>query len=184
MIVDIGGGTTEVAILSMGGTLYSHSIRVAGDEMDEAIQRCIRREYGIEVGIFEAERAKVVIGSALPTGQSRSMKLFGRDLSSGIPRQIEVDEDTVREALFEPIAAIIASVVTAIEQSNPEVAQDVMARGIHLAGGGALLRGLAERLYRETGVKHHRTPDPLSCVVRGVGKVVENLKEMHRLCIA
>lgn len=183
MIVDIGGGTTEVAIISMGGTLYSHSIRVAGDEMDEAVQRHLRRSHGILVGIFEAERAKLVIGSALPSGQSRSMKVFGRDITTAVPRQIEITEDNVREALNEPISAIIASVTTAIEQTSAEVAQDIMARGIYLAGGGALLRGLAERLQRETGVIFHRAADPLSCVVRGVGTIADNLKTMRRLCI-
>lgn len=184
MIVDIGGGTTEVAILSMGGTLYSQSIRVAGDEMDEAIQRQMKRELGLQVGIFEAERIKVVIGSALPSGFARKMKVYGRDVYSGVPQQIEIEEDFVREALQEPINAIIGSIAAAIEQTSAEVSQDIMARGIHLAGGGALLRGLAERLHRETGIRFQRTADPLSCVVRGVGAVVENLTEMRRLCIA
>lgn len=184
MIVDIGGGTTEVAIISMGGTLYSHSIRVAGDEMDEAIQRRLRREYGLLVGIFEAERIKLVLGSALPSGFSRTMKIYGRDVTSGVPRQLEIEEDGIREALQDPINAIISSITTAIEQTSAEIAQDIISRGIHLAGGGALLRGLSERLTRETGIRFYRTADPLSCVVRGVGAIVENLKEMRRLCIA
>lgn len=183
MIVDIGGGTTEVAILSMNSTLYSHSIRVAGDEMDEAIQRHIRKCFGLQIGIFEAERIKLILGSALPVGKTRYMQTFGRDISSGIPNQIEISDDHVREAMHEPLSVIISSILTALEQTSPEIAQDIVARGIYLAGGGALLKGLAERLYRETGIKFYRANDPLSCVVRGVGMIVDNLREMRPLCI-
>lgn len=184
MIVDIGGGTTEVAIISMNGTLYSHSIRVAGDEMDEAIERQIRRAFGVQIGIFDAERVKLCLGTALPFARPRSMTLFGRDLTSGFPKQIEVSAELVREAMNEPITAIISSVSTALEQTTPEIAHDVLLRGIHLAGGGSLLKGLGERLSRETGLKFHRAQDPLSCVVRGVGKIVDNLRDMRVLCIA
>lgn len=184
MIVDIGGGTTEVAILCMNGTLYSHSIRVAGDEMDEAIQRQIKRAFGLEIGIFEAERIKLVLGSALPFGRSMSMDACGRDAASGLPQRVEITDTIVREALQEPIGAIVASVVTALEQTRPEIAQDIISRGIYVAGGGALLKGLCERLYRETGIRFYRAHDPLSCVVRGVGRVVDNLKEMRVLCIS
>ncbi|MEZ4754315.1 MAG: rod shape-determining protein [Bdellovibrionota bacterium] len=183
MIVDIGGGTTEVAIISMNGTLYSHSIRVAGDEMDEAIQRQVKRSIGLEIGIYEAERIKLVVGSALPFGKPRAIPIFGRDITNGIPTKVEISDSLVREALNDPISAIISSVVTALEQTSPEIAQDIVARGIYLAGGGSLLKGLSERLYRETGIRFHRAQDPLSCVVRGVGKMVENLREMRVLCI-
>jgi len=184
MLVDIGGGTTDVAIISMNATLYSHSIRVAGDEMDEAIQRHIRRLFGLQIGIFEAERIKLIIGSALPFGRPRSTCVYGRDITTGCPRQIEVSDDCIRESLHEPIAAIISSVTAALEQTSPEIAHDIMARGIYLAGGGALLKGLSERLQRETGITFHRALDPLSCVVRGVGQIVEKLKELKVLCIA
>ena len=184
MIVDIGGGTTEVAVISMGGTAYSHSIRVAGDEMDEAIERMLRREYGVQIGIFEAERIKLLLGSALPFGMTRTVVTTGREITTGIPRQLELNDEEVREALSEPVSAIIASITTAMEQTSPEMAHDIMTRGIHLAGGGALLKGLDERLYRETGVCFHRASDPLSCVVRGVGKIIENLREFRQLCIA
>ena len=184
MIVDIGGGTTDVAIIAMNGTMYSHSIRVAGDEMDESIQRYLRRRHGLLIGIFEAERIKLIIGSALPFGRTRTTNVYGRDVATGCPRQVEVDDSEIREALSEPIGAIIASLTAALEQISPEVAHDVISRGIFLAGGGALLKGLAERLQRETGIPFHRAPDPLSCVVRGVGKIVENLKELNVLCIA
>ena len=184
MIVDIGGGTTEVAILSMNATLYSHSIRVAGDEMDEAIQREVKRRFGLQIGIFEAERIKLVIGSALPFGKPQMINSYGREIASGMPHQVEISDELIRDALHEPISAIISSVVTALEQTSAEVAQDIISRGIYLAGGGALLKGLGERLYRETGIQFHRARDPLSCVVRGVGRIVDNLAEMRALCIA
>ena len=184
MIVDIGGGTTDVAILSLNATLYSQSIRVAGDEMDEAIQRHIRKTHGLQIGIFEAERIKLVIGSALPNGRERTTLVSGRDIANGVPRQIEISDEQVREAMDEPVSAIIASVMAALEQTSPEVAHDIISRGIYLAGGGSLLRGLAERLGRETNLTFHRASDPLSCVVRGVGKIVEHFKEYRQLCIA
>lgn len=184
MIVDIGGGTTEVAILSGNETLYSHSIRVAGDEMDLAVQRHIKREYELQIGVMEAERIKLLIGSALPFGRKRTITVYGRDVTRCIPQKIEIADDAIREALQEPIAAIISSVVTALEQTSPEIAQDIVSRGIYLAGGGALLKGLAERLYRETGIRFHLAQDPLSCVVRGVGKVIDDLKHYRILCIS
>ncbi len=184
MIVDIGGGTTDVAIISMNATVYSQSIRVAGDEMDEAIQRAMKRQHGLLVGIFEAERVKLTIGSALPFSRKRTVLVSGRDVLTGVPRQIEVDDEFIQEALNEPISAIISSIWAALEQTSPEIAQDIVTRGIYLAGGGSLLKGLAERLTQETGLTFHRAQDPLSCVVRGVGQIVENLKRLKQLCIA
>jgi rod shape-determining protein MreB len=184
MIVDIGGGTTEVAILSMGGTVYSQSIRVAGDEMDEAILRMIRRSHGLEIGILEAERIKLLLGSALATPLPRTLSVAGRDIATSSPRQIEITEAQVREALEEPIMAITSSIVAALEQLSPEIVHDIVPRGICLAGGGSLLRALDERLALETGMKFHRVQDPLSCVVRGVGTIVDNLKTHKHLCIA
>jgi len=184
MIVDIGGGTPEVAILTMNATIYSHSIRVAGDVMDETIQRCVKRKYELQIGVMEAERIKLLIGSALPFGKRRTMTVYGRDLVRCLPQKVEVSDEVIREALNEPICAIISSVVTALEQTSPEIAQDIVSRGIYLAGGGALLKGLGERLYRETGIQCHLPHDPLSCVVRGVGKIVDNLKEYKIFCIA
>lgn len=184
MILDIGGGTSEIAVIAMNGTVYSHSIRVAGDEMDEAIQRKIKKETGIQIGIFEAERIKLVIGSALPFGTSRSIAVFGRDLSTGHPKQVEISDEMIRDALQDPIQAIVSSVITALEQTSPELAQDILSRGVHVAGGGALLRGLTERLARETGLKFFRAADPLSCVVRGVGKIIDNFSEMRSCCIS
>jgi rod shape-determining protein MreB len=184
MIVDIGGGTTEIAVISLNGTVYSQSIRVAGDEMDEAIQRAIKRASAIEVGIFEAERIKLLLGSALPLQKSRSLIVSGRDISSSIPQQVEVSDEFVREALDQPVRAIISAVATALEQLAPEVANDLVARGINLAGGGALLAGLDQRLYREIGIRVHRVQDPLSCVARGVGTIVENLRQLKKLCVS
>ena len=184
MVVDIGGGTTEVAIISLGGTLYSHSIRVAGDEMDEAIQQAAKRLFGLKIGVFEAERIKLLIGSALPFGKTRTTSMFGSDIATGLPKQIDITDDIVRDALHDPISAIISSVMTALEQTTAEIAHDIISRGIYLAGGGALLKGLSERLQRETGIRFFRAQDPLSCVVRGVGKIVDNLKEMRSLCIS
>ncbi len=182
MIVDIGGGTTEVAVVSLNGTIYSHSIRVAGDEMDEAVQRRIKKVFGLDVGIFEAERIKIMLGSALPLGHKKKMSIFGRDGSSSMPHQVEIDDELVRDSIQEALTAITESIMRALEQASPEVAQDVFSRGIYIAGGGALLRGFAERLQRETGIKFIRVQDPLSCVVRGAGRIVDNLREMRGLC--
>lgn len=184
MIVDIGGGTTEVAILCLSGTIYSRSIRVAGDEMDESIQRYLRRHFGLEIGVYEAERLKREIGSALPLPELQLARTFGRDIRTGLPQQANVSDEVIRDALSEPILAIIDSVNMALEQSNPEIAQDIMSRGVYLAGGGALTRGLRERLERDTSIPFHRADDPLGCVVRGVGQVMEELPRLGRLCIA
>jgi rod shape-determining protein MreB len=184
MIVDIGGGTTEVAIISGNGTLYSQSIRVAGDEMDQAIQRLVRRELNMQIGIFEAERVKILLGSALPFGEERQEQIIGRDIASGMPIQQAISDTSIRSALTPAIEAIISSICTGLEQTSPETARDIISRGIYLAGGGALLSGLAERLYRETGIKFYRVQDPLTCVVRGIGRVVENLKDMQQVCIS
>lgn len=184
MIVDIGGGTTEVAIISRNETLYSHSIRVAGDVMDEAIQRYLQKFFGLQVGLLEAERLKLLVGSALPLGKTRSVPVCGRDLTNGRPVRLEISDSKVREALQEPMTAIISSITTALEQTSPEIARDIVARGIYLAGGGSLLKGLSERLQRETGIHFHLAHDPLSAVVRGVGKIVDNFKSLKVLCIA
>jgi rod shape-determining protein MreB len=184
MIVDIGGGTTDVAIISGSGTIYSQSIRVAGDEMDEAVQRAVRRDLNLQIGIFEAERVKIAIGSALPFGEKRSTAVVGRDVATGMPSEQYIDDNTVRAALNPSIEAIISAVATGLEQISPETARDIISRGIFLAGGGALLSGLGERLYRETGIRFYTVHDPLTCVARGLGRVVENLKEMQHVCIA
>lgn len=184
MIVDIGGGTTEVAVISMGATVYAESVRIAGDEMDDAIENFIRRAFNLQVGIFEAERVKLSIGSAMPMSEGREMKIFGRDLATGVPREMIIDDAVIRRALKEPVAAIVEAVHRALERTSPELAEDIIRKGIYLAGGGALLAGLPERLSLETGIRFHRAFDPLTAIVRGTGQVIENFKEMRAVCIA
>lgn len=184
MVVDIGGGTTEIAILSLGGTMYSHAIRIAGDEMDEAVQRYVKQRCGLEISIFEAERVKVTIGSLLKHIPPLTMTVFGRDVSTGMPRAMVLDNEVVRAALQEPICAIVGAIYTALENVSPEVAQDILANGVHLAGGGAMLRGLAEKLTEKSGIPFIRDSDPLTCVVRGVGRLIDDLDGMKGLCIA
>jgi rod shape-determining protein MreB len=183
MVVDIGGGTTEIAIVSLSGTMYSFAIRVAGDKMDEAIQRFIRQKCGLEISIFEAERAKITVGSLLRHAPLLTMTIYGRDLASGMPRSLEITNETIRQALHEPLCSIVGAIYTALENVSPEVAQDILANGVHLVGGGSLLRGLAEKLTERSGIQFVRDADPLTCVVRGVGRIVENLDAMKKLCM-
>ncbi len=175
MVVDIGGGTTEVAVISLGGIVTSRSIRIAGDEMDEAIVSYIRRTYNLYIGDRTAEEAKFEIGSAYPSNQERSMTVRGRDLISGLPRSITITSGEIREAIQEPLNAIVEAVKVTLETCPPELAADVMERGIVLAGGGALLQGLDMLLARETSMPVHVANDPLSCVVVGTGRVLEEL---------
>lgn len=184
MIVDIGGGTTEVAVISMGATVYSESVRIAGDEMDEAIEHFVRRAFNLQIGIFEAERVKLALGSAMPMSQAREMKVFGRDLASGVPREMIVDDAIIRRALREPVGAIIEAVQRALERTSPELAEDIIRKGIYLAGGGSLLAGLPERLSLETNIRFIRAANPLTAIVRGTGQVLEKFKEMRSVCIA
>lgn len=184
MIVDIGGGTTEVAVISLGATAYAESVRIAGDEKDEAIEHFIRRAFNLEIGIFEAERIKLTIGSAMPMSEPRAMKIFGRDLATGVPREMIIDDSIVRRALKEPVQAIIEAVIRALERTSPELAEDIIESGIVVAGGGALLAGLPERLSLETGLRFIRAADPLTAIVRGAGKVLESFKEYRAVCIA
>ncbi|MCC6220880.1 MAG: rod shape-determining protein [Deltaproteobacteria bacterium] len=184
MIVDIGGGTTEVAVISMGATAYSESVRIAGDEMDEAIEQFVRRTFNLQIGIFEAERIKLAIGSAMPMSESREIKVFGRDLATGVPRELVIDDATVRKALSEPVGAIVDAVLRALERTSPELAEDIIRNGIHIAGGGALLAGLPERLSLETGLRFYRAANPLTAIVRGAGTVLESFKEFRHVCIA
>ena len=184
MIVDIGGGTTEVAVISMGATAYSESVRIAGDEMDEAIAHHIRRTYNTEIGIFEAERLKLGIGSAMPMSEAREMSVFGRDLTTGVPKELVVDDSVIRKALKEPVTAIVDAVIRALERTSPELAEDIIKNGIYIAGGGSLLAGLAERLSIETGLQFTRAQQPLTAIVRGSGEVLESFKDMNHVCIS
>ncbi len=184
MIVDIGGGTTEVAVISLGATAYAESVRIAGDEMDEAIEHFIRRAFNLQIGIFEAERIKLTIGSAMPMAESRELTVFGRDLATGVPREMIIDDSIVRKALQEPVTAIVEAVHRALERTSPELAEDIIQRGIYMAGGGSLLAGLPERLSYETGLRFIRTANPLTAIVRGAGEVIESFKEYRNVCIA
>lgn len=183
MIVDIGGGTTEVAVITLGSTAYSESVRIAGDEMDEAIENFIRRAFNLQIGIFEAERVKLTIGSAMPMSETREMKIYGRDLTTGVPRELIVDDAVVRRAIREPVGAIVEAVVRTLERTSPELAEDIIKRGIYLAGGGALLAGLPERLSLETGLRFVRAANPLTAIVRGAGTVLESFKDYKQVCI-
>lgn len=176
MIVDIGGGTTEVAVISLGGIVHSRSIRIAGDELDEAIAAYVRRAYNLYIGDRTAEQTKIEIGSAHALEQELEMTVKGRDLVTGLPRSAVISSEEVRVAIQEPLNAIVEAVKLTLEATPPELAADAMDRGIVLAGGGALLRGLDKLIARETAMPVHIAPDPLTCVVKGTGIVVE---EMH-----
>jgi rod shape-determining protein MreB len=183
MVVDIGGGTTEIAIVSLSGTMYSYAIRVAGDKLDEAIQRYVRQRCGLEISVFEAERAKITVGSLLRHAPMLTMTIYGRDVASGMPRSLEITNETIRQALHEPLCSIVGAIYTALENVSPEVAQDILSNGVHLVGGGSLLRGLAEKLTERSGITFIRDADPLTCVVRGVGRIIENIDSMKKLCM-
>lgn len=185
MIVDIGGGTTDVAVISLHGIVYSKSVRVGGDKMDEAIVNCLKTRAKILIGERTAEQIKIQIGSAFKVDdENRSMEVRGRDLVSGIPKSITVYEDEIREALNEPVTIIENTVKTTLENTPPELASDIVDRGIVLAGGGALLRGLDLRLKHVTGLPIIVAENPLCAVVNGVGKVLDDLDVLKKISIA
>jgi rod shape-determining protein MreB len=175
MILDIGGGTAEIAVISLKGIVYSQSIRVGGDKMDEAISNYIKRRYNVLVGERTAEQIKIAVGSALPTGENLSVEIRGRDLVQGVPRQLTVSEDEIREALVEPVNQIIEMVRVALEKTPPELSADIIERGITLTGGAALLRNLDRIISRETGLPVVLVDDPVSAVVLGSGAVLDQL---------
>lgn len=175
MVVDIGGGTTEVAILSLSGTVYSDSVRIGGDRFDEAISSYVRRKYGSVIGDATAERIKHEIGTAFAGSEVREIDVRGRNLAEGVPKAFTLCNDEVLESLQEPLATIVQAVKRALEQSPPELASDIAERGIVLTGGGALLRDVDQLLTHETGLPVIVAEDPLTCVARGGGKVLELL---------
>ncbi|MBI2131854.1 MAG: rod shape-determining protein [Candidatus Tectomicrobia bacterium] len=183
MIVDIGGGTTEVAVISLAGIVYSQSVRVGGDEMDEAIISYIKRNYNLLIGERTAEQIKIELGSAYPVGERRTIEIKGRDLVAAIPKTIVVSDEEVRESLSEPVNAIVEAVRSALESTPPELAADIVDRGIVLAGGGSLLRGLDVLLREETGLPVTVAEDPLSAVVMGTGKVLDELDLLAKLAV-
>jgi rod shape-determining protein MreB len=176
MIVDIGGGTTEVAILSLGDIAVCESLRVAGDDLDEAIINHMKKTYNLNIGEQTAERIKIDIGSAAPTGDETTMEVRGRDMISGLPRKTLVTSEEVREALQEPVNAICEAVTRTLERAEPELAADLVDNGIHLAGGGALLRGIGIVLQNATGLTVKIADDPLTCVARGTSIFLENIE--------
>ncbi|MBF0310738.1 MAG: rod shape-determining protein [Magnetococcales bacterium] len=178
MVVDVGGGTTEVAIISLGGIVYSRSIRVGGDKMDEAIVAHVRRKYSLLIGEGTAETIKIQIGSAHPLAERLDVEVKGRDLVNGVPKHQIISDPEILEALSEPINAIVEGVRMALERTPPELAADIVDRGIVLTGGGALLRGLDKLLAEETGLPVIVAEDPLSCVALGSGRALEELDTM------
>jgi rod shape-determining protein MreB len=174
MIVDIGGGTTEVAVISLLGIVYSKSVRVGGDKMDEAIVNYLKRRFNVLIGERTAEQIKIAIGSAYPEEEIRTMQVKGRDLVAGIPKTIEVTSEEIREAMQEPINAIVEAVRLALEKTPPELAADIVDKGIVLVGGGALIRNLDILLREETGLPILVAENPLTAVVMGSGRVLDN----------
>ena len=183
MVVDIGGGTTDIAVISLAGIVYSDSVRVAGDKMDEAILSYIKRKYNLLLGEHMAEMIKMELGSAYPMEEKRSMLMKGRDLISGIPKTLEVNSDEIREALEEPVCAIVDAVKIALENTPPELAADIIDRGIVLAGGGSMLRGLDLRLREEVNLPIITVENPLTAVVMGTGKVLDELDLLKKVSV-
>jgi rod shape-determining protein MreB len=178
MVVDIGGGTSEIGVVSLGGLVYSSSIRVGGDKFDEAIVNYIRRNYGMLIGDQTAEAIKKEIGSAFPGSSASEMEVRGRNLSEGIPRSFMVSSNEILEALTDPISQIVVAIKNALENTPPELAADIAERGIVITGGGALLHDLDRLFAEETGLPVYVAEDPLACVVRGCGEAIERIDEL------
>ncbi|CAN5903831.1 rod shape-determining protein [soil metagenome] len=184
MVVDIGGGTTEVAVISLGGVVTSLSIRTAGDDMDAAIVSWMKKEYSLMLGEHTAEEVKIALGSAFPLASEPEADIRGRDLVSGLPRSVPVSTAEVRQALEEPLQDIVDAVRTTLDKTPPELAGDIMDRGLVLTGGGALLRGLDERLRHETGMPVHVAEDPLHSVATGAGRCVEEFDALQQVLVS
>jgi rod shape-determining protein MreB len=184
MIVDIGGGTTEVAVISLGGVVTATSVRVGGDELDESIINHVKKEYSVALGERTAEAIKLAVGSAFPSPDDMIAEIKGRDLVSGLPKTIHITSEEVRKAIEEPVNAIVDAVRDTLDRCPPELAADVMDKGIVLTGGGALLRGLDQRLKHETGMPIHVAENPLSCVAIGSGKCLEEFEVLKRVLIS
>jgi len=185
MIVDIGGGTTDVAVISLDGVVYSKAVRVGGDKMDDAIMAFIKRRYNLMIGDMTAELIKINLGSVYKAEGSdqRTMEIKGRDLISGIPKTLSINEAEIREALTEPVNVILDTIKVILENTPPELASDIVDRGIILAGGGALLKGLDLLIRQETGLPVFVADDPLTAVVRGVGKMLDEIELLRRVAI-
>jgi rod shape-determining protein MreB len=183
MVVDIGGGTTEVAVISLGGIVTAQSIRVGGDELDQAIISFGKKEYSLMLGERTAEEIKISIGSAYPSADEPTAEIRGRDLVSGLPKTIVITADEIRKAIQEPVYVIVDAVKSTLDKCPPELSGDVMDRGIVLTGGGALLRGLDERIREETGMPVHIADSPLDSVALGTGKCVEEFETLRQVLV-
>jgi len=183
MVIDIGGGTSEIAVIALNGIVHHTSVRIAGDELNDAIVMYLKKNYNLLIGELTAEEIKIRIGSAFPLEKEISMEVKGRDLVAGVPKNLKLSSVQVREALVEPIDAIVEAVRQSLERTPPELASDILERGIILTGGGALLRGLDRRLRDETNLPVNSSEDPLTCVVRGTGKVLEDMAFYSKVLI-
>ena len=183
MVVDIGGGTTDIAVISLSGIVYSRSLRMAGNQMDEAISEHIRRKHGLLIGERTAEKIKMEIGSAYQSGEPRTMSVKGRDMVYGLPRTVDVQDDEIREALADCVNTIVSAVRAALERTPPELSGDISERGIILTGGGSLLRSLDERIRFETGMPVLVANEPLASVVLGTGKMLEDFKLLSKISL-
>ena len=183
MVVDIGGGTTEVAVISLAGIVYSQSVRVGGDKMDDAIVAYMKRKYNLAIGEQTAERIKITIGNAYQLEQQLTMEVKGRDMVAGVPKTVNVNSDEIREALAEPLNAIVEAVLLALERTPPELAADIVDKGVVLTGGGALLKNIDVLLREETGLPVMVSDDPISCVVLGSGKTLDHIELLKEVTI-
>jgi rod shape-determining protein MreB len=183
MIVDIGGGTTDVAVISLSGIVYSRSVRIAGNEMDDAIMQFLKRKYNLLIGERTAEMIKITIGSAYPLDKPITMEVKGRNLIEGVPRTVVIGDEEIREALSEPVATIMNAIRVALERTPPELSADISDRGIVLTGGGALLKNLDRRIREETGLPVSIAEDPLASVVLGTGRMLTDFKLLRRIAI-
>ena len=184
MVVDIGGGTSEVAVISLGGIVVSRSLRVAGDEFDDSIIHYIKKEYNLMIGERTAEDIKVKIGSAFPLEKEETYNISGRDLVTGLPKELQVSSEEIREALKESVNAVVDSIKFTLEKTPPELAADIMERGIMLAGGGALLKGLDKLINKETGIPVFIAEQPMDCVVLGTGRVLEEIDVLSNVLLS
>jgi len=183
MVVDIGGGTTDVAVISMAGIVYSRSVRIAGNRMDEDIVQYLKRKYNLLVGERTAEEIKINIGSAFPLDEELTMEVKGRDLMEGIPKTLVISDEEIREALSETVSNIIEAVRMVLEHTSPELSADIVDKGIVLTGGGSLLKNLDKRLREETGLPVSMADDPLTAVVLGTGKMLNDFNLLRRISI-
>lgn len=183
MIIDIGGGTTEIAVLSLGGIVFSRSIRIGGDELDQSVIEYLKKTYNLMIGERTAEDIKIKLGSAYPLDEELSLEVRGRDLVAGLPKSITITSEEIRDALREPVRAILESTKIVLERTPPELAADLIEHGIMMAGGGSLLRGLDKLISEETGLPVHIAEDPLTAVARGTGKVLDEESYLKRLTV-